>query len=286
MFETTHGGFDPETSEYVLSILARTDGGIDGPPRPWINVIANDRFGLLVSERGAISTWSGNSREHRLTPWSNDSVARSARRGLLRARRGDGRMLVASAPDPRAPAVSTRCGTDSAHVFPPRAGRPRSGAPCCSFPSTTRSASRGSASATDRSAAGVSRSSPTRNSSSADCRARAAGSSPRRSTRPPESSTRAIGRREISRTASSSRGPRPQHDSSRFCCDRATFIGRNRGLSNPAALEPDISLDGSSGAGLSPCFAQQVEVDDSSRWIGRGRVPPRAKVRTSRMLRR
>jgi cyclic beta-1,2-glucan synthetase len=41
---------------------------------PWINVIANERFGFLVSESGAGTTWSANSREHRLTPWSNDAV--------------------------------------------------------------------------------------------------------------------------------------------------------------------------------------------------------------------
>ena len=42
---------------------------------PWVNVIANPRFGALVSERGAAYTWSRNSREHRLTPWSNDPIA-------------------------------------------------------------------------------------------------------------------------------------------------------------------------------------------------------------------
>src|SRR5262249_11256238 len=44
------------------------------PPMPWVNVIANPRFGTLVSESGAGFTWSGNSREHRLTPWSNDPL--------------------------------------------------------------------------------------------------------------------------------------------------------------------------------------------------------------------
>ena len=39
--------------------------------------------------RGSGYTWAVNSRENQLTPWSNDPVARSARRGHLRARRGD-----------------------------------------------------------------------------------------------------------------------------------------------------------------------------------------------------
>jgi hypothetical protein len=41
---------------------------------PWVNVIANAEFGTVVSERGAANTWHGNSREHRLTPWSNDPI--------------------------------------------------------------------------------------------------------------------------------------------------------------------------------------------------------------------
>jgi cyclic beta-1,2-glucan synthetase len=39
-----------------------------------VNVIANESFGCLVSESGATTTWSQNSREHRLTPWANDPV--------------------------------------------------------------------------------------------------------------------------------------------------------------------------------------------------------------------
>src|ERR1043166_8294129 len=41
---------------------------------PWINVVGNERFGFLASESGAATTWSVNSREHRLTPWSNDPI--------------------------------------------------------------------------------------------------------------------------------------------------------------------------------------------------------------------
>ena len=43
-------------------------------PAPWINVIANERFGFQVSESGAGYTWSENSRENQLTAWSNDPV--------------------------------------------------------------------------------------------------------------------------------------------------------------------------------------------------------------------
>jgi cyclic beta-1,2-glucan synthetase len=44
-------------------------------PAPWINVIANPSFGFQVSESGSGYTWSLNSRENQLTPWSNDPVS-------------------------------------------------------------------------------------------------------------------------------------------------------------------------------------------------------------------
>ncbi|MGC2774472.1 MAG: glycosyl transferase, partial [Bradyrhizobium sp.] len=40
----------------------------------WINVIANPNFGFQVSVEGSGYTWSINSRENQLTPWSNDPV--------------------------------------------------------------------------------------------------------------------------------------------------------------------------------------------------------------------
>jgi cyclic beta-1,2-glucan synthetase len=44
-------------------------------PAPWINVIANPEFGFQVAAEGGGYTWSQNSREHALTPWSNDPVS-------------------------------------------------------------------------------------------------------------------------------------------------------------------------------------------------------------------
>ena len=43
-------------------------------PAPWINVIANATFGFQVAVEGGGYTWSVNSRENQLTPWSNDPV--------------------------------------------------------------------------------------------------------------------------------------------------------------------------------------------------------------------
>ena len=42
---------------------------------PWVNVIANPQFGTIVTASGAAHTWSGNSRENRLTPFANDPVS-------------------------------------------------------------------------------------------------------------------------------------------------------------------------------------------------------------------
>lgn len=68
-FANGRGGFDAQTGEYVIVLEAGRD-----TPAPWSNVIANERFGTLVTERGAMYTWCGNSRENQLTPWSNDPV--------------------------------------------------------------------------------------------------------------------------------------------------------------------------------------------------------------------
>ncbi|MGZ3773900.1 MAG: GH36-type glycosyl hydrolase domain-containing protein [Pseudobdellovibrionaceae bacterium] len=64
------GGFSKEGHEYII-ILQRGQW----TPAPWINVIANNKdFGFQVSEAGSGFTWCKNSRENRLTPWSNDAV--------------------------------------------------------------------------------------------------------------------------------------------------------------------------------------------------------------------
>ncbi|MHB8997104.1 MAG: GH36-type glycosyl hydrolase domain-containing protein [Armatimonadota bacterium] len=64
------GGFTPDAHEYHITVH-----GEQQTPAPWINVLANADFGCLVSESGSGCTWSLNSRENRLTPWSNDAVS-------------------------------------------------------------------------------------------------------------------------------------------------------------------------------------------------------------------
>ncbi len=63
------GGFDQDGREYCVLLEAGQT-----TPAPWINVVANPEFGFQVSADGAGYTWRRNSREHQLTPWSNDPV--------------------------------------------------------------------------------------------------------------------------------------------------------------------------------------------------------------------
>jgi cyclic beta-1,2-glucan synthetase len=63
------GGFTPDGREYAIYLGPDTH-----TPAPWVNVIANPSFGTMVSETGAGYTWYGNSQRNRLTPWSNDPV--------------------------------------------------------------------------------------------------------------------------------------------------------------------------------------------------------------------
>ena len=64
------GGFADDGREY-LTIL----GPGQSTPAPWVNVIANEQFGFMISAEGGGYTWARNSRENQLTPWSNDPVS-------------------------------------------------------------------------------------------------------------------------------------------------------------------------------------------------------------------
>jgi cellobiose phosphorylase len=63
------GGFTCGGREYEIVLE-----GDNRPPAPWINVVSNKSFGFQISESGAGFTWNINSRENKLTPWSNDPV--------------------------------------------------------------------------------------------------------------------------------------------------------------------------------------------------------------------
>lgn len=65
-----YGGFDIDEQTYVIRL-----NEYNNTPMPWSNIIGNENFGTLVTELGFGYTWSENSRENKLTPWSNDPVS-------------------------------------------------------------------------------------------------------------------------------------------------------------------------------------------------------------------
>ena len=69
LFDNGLGGFSPDGREYVIAAPAG-----QRPPAPWVNVMANPRFGTVVSDGGSSYTWCENAHELRLTPWLNDAV--------------------------------------------------------------------------------------------------------------------------------------------------------------------------------------------------------------------
>ena len=61
------GGFTDDGRAYEIVL----DGDRE-TPLPWANVIANPEFGTILTAGGSAHTWSGNSRENRLTSFAND----------------------------------------------------------------------------------------------------------------------------------------------------------------------------------------------------------------------
>jgi cyclic beta-1,2-glucan synthetase len=72
------GGFAGGGREYVIVLE-----GAQETPLPWANVIASPGFGTVVTASGSSFTWSGNSRENRLTPFANDPVVDPTAEAIL-----------------------------------------------------------------------------------------------------------------------------------------------------------------------------------------------------------
>ena len=64
------GGFNVESENYTILLK-----DFNNTPAPWINVVSNGDFGFHVSECGSAYTWHRNSRENKITTWSNDWVS-------------------------------------------------------------------------------------------------------------------------------------------------------------------------------------------------------------------
>jgi cyclic beta-1,2-glucan synthetase len=92
------GGFSPDGTEYVIRLSLGADGHAR-PPLAWTNVLANEELGCLTSDSGFGYTWSANSRENRLTPWSNDPIGDPAGEALY-LRDEDRRLFWSPTPGP------------------------------------------------------------------------------------------------------------------------------------------------------------------------------------------
>ena len=248
------GGFANEGREYVtvLGESLRT-------PAPWINVIANPSFGFLVSESGSGHTWSLNSHENQLTPWSNDPVTDPPGEAIYIRDENTGEVWTPTAlpiRDEIAPYIAchgqgySRFLHGSHGILVELLQFVPSEAPLKISRLTLK------------------------NDSGRACRLSITGyaewvlGSSRSASAPyicteVDSKTGAVFARNIlggefgGRVAFADLGGKQAS----FTGDRTEFLGRNGTLEHPAALEKDSPLSGKVGAGLDPCAALQTLIE-------------------------
>ncbi|HTA51316.1 MAG TPA: glycosyl hydrolase family 65 protein, partial [Candidatus Acidoferrum sp.] len=248
------GGFSENGREYAISLSdeLRT-------PEPWVNVIANADFGFLVSESGSGFTWSMNSHENQITPWSNDHVIDPPGEAFYLRDENTGEIWTPTALPIRL--------QDASYVT-------RHGQGYTRFQHSSHGISTDLIQfvpATDP--IKISRltvrndSGSTRHISVTGYVEWLLGSS--RSANSPyvvtelDSKSRAILARSLwsgefgGRVSFADFGGRQ----TAFTCDRAEFIGRNGSPEHPAGLESGAPLSRKSGAGLDPCAALQTVVE-------------------------
>ena len=65
-FSTKYGYFTDDGNEYVIT-TPKT-------PRPWVNVISNGSYGIVVSQTGGGFSWDVHSEFNRITRWHQDLI--------------------------------------------------------------------------------------------------------------------------------------------------------------------------------------------------------------------
>ncbi|MDG4550997.1 MAG: glycosyl transferase [Candidatus Contendobacter sp.] len=256
-FWNGHGGFSADGTEYVIRLQPDATGRLRPPPLPWVNIVANPRFGFLASETGAGYTWSRNSRENRLTPWHNDPILDPHGEALYLRDEDDGAFwspLPGPVPQPAPHEVRHGFGysryrhvsqglEQEAWLFVPRedpikitriqlrnAGDQPRRLSLFSYARLVLGVLPGDYAADlviERDAATGALLAENRNREFAGC---------------------------IAFAAIAPLDSVPVHVSG----DRASFIGHHGNPARPAALERDAVLNGRLGAGLDPCFALQI----------------------------
>jgi cyclic beta-1,2-glucan synthetase len=248
------GGFARNGQEYVTVL-----GPGQSTPAPWINVIANPAFGFQTATEGGGYTWSVNSRENQITPWSNDPVSDRPGEAFYLLDNDTGDLWTPTALPIRDPAATyvTRHGRGYSrfeHVGQEIASDLLQYVPVDDPIKISRLV------LTNRS------SRPRRLSVTAYVEW-VLGSA--RSTSLPFVSTEidaATGAIFARNPWSSSFGSRVAFvdlcgDQTSWTCDRREFIGRNGTLAEPAALRVVDALSKTVGAGLDPCAALRTTIE-------------------------
>ena len=74
LFNNEYGGFNSDGSEYHI-INPNT-------PAPWSNVLTNGKFGTIITNNDTGFTYADNSREFKLTSWTNDTILNDKSEGI------------------------------------------------------------------------------------------------------------------------------------------------------------------------------------------------------------
>lgn len=69
LYFNEYGGFSKDGKEYIIKTNEKYT------PAPWSHIIANDLFGTIITACGGGYVWCNNSRENKITTWSNDPVS-------------------------------------------------------------------------------------------------------------------------------------------------------------------------------------------------------------------
>jgi len=253
-FDNGVGGFTADGREYVMQV-----GGGARPPQAWSNVVANPTVGFLATESGGGYTWSRNSREHRLTPWSNDPLADAHGEALYIRLESNGAMWSPQPGPVSAPGATYEVRHGQGYSrwtvevqglrqdvvqFVPRQHPLK--LTRLRLTNTTRAPLRLSVLSYARVVLGVNARDSARfvvTERDADCGALLA-------------HNRVAD--EFSDGVMFAALTAPPGARVAWSTDRATFIGRGRCLAAPAALDPGAVLAGGSGTGLDPCLAWQA----------------------------